>query len=58
MNDFKFSRFPIGWSNEEISKHLRDRIEAAQAFLLSEPLKTNYNRKKTNSWKPVSRGKK
>jgi len=49
--------FLIGWSSEEISAELRDRIDDAQKFLMSEPIKTNIQNKKTNSWKPIIRSK-
>jgi hypothetical protein len=54
----KDKTFNIGWCNEEISVELRNRIDAAQKFLMSEPTKTSAQKKKTTSWKPIVRGNK
>jgi len=53
----EFKKYKIGFSNIPLSKYIQDRIDAGELQLLSDPKSIKSKNKKTNSWKPVNRGK-
>ena len=54
----KREKFLVGVSNVSLVKYVKDRIDRADEQLMSEPKHNpQMHGKRTNSWKPIQRGR-